>query len=62
MMMRRERMTDMGNRTFEEIADAQGWNVDSEYEVLREFVRNSGLDKALAVYAEWVAEEENGEG
>ena len=52
----------MGNRTFEEIADAQGWNVDSEYEVLREFVRNSGLDKALAVYAEWVAEEENGEG
>jgi hypothetical protein len=46
-------------RSFEEIAEEQGWNDASKVAVLLEYVANQGSEDALADHAETVAQREN---
>jgi hypothetical protein len=47
-------------RPFEEIAEAQGWSIETQLDVLRDYVSNQQSEDALSDYAETVAETENG--
>jgi hypothetical protein len=44
---------------FDEIADQQGWNLDSMISVLRGFISQDGASDRLNEYAQSVADEEN---
>jgi hypothetical protein len=46
-------------RSFEEIAEAQGWNAETQLDVLRQYVSNQQDEAALSDFAEGVAEREN---
>jgi hypothetical protein len=46
-------------RSFEDIAEAQGWNTDTQLQVLRQYISNQQDEAALSDYAEGVAEREN---
>jgi hypothetical protein len=46
-------------RTFEEIAEAQGWDNDSQLYLLRQYVANQGDEAALSGFAEDAAQQEN---
>jgi hypothetical protein len=49
------------DKTFDDIAAAQGWNSDSRETVLRSFIdRNPRTDETLAQFAQAIADEENG--
>jgi hypothetical protein len=46
-------------REFEEIAEAQGWNENTQLELLRQYISNQQDDAALSDFAEDIALEEN---
>jgi hypothetical protein len=45
-------------RSFEEIAAAQGWTIETQLDVLRTYVLNQHSEDALSDYAEEVAARE----
>jgi len=49
----------MSAPTFEEVTEAQGWNLDSIESILRQFITSIGQDDALVVFAQAIANEEN---
>ena len=46
-------------KTFEQYSAAQGWNKDSEHQVLLDFISKHNLDKKLATTAQEYADIEN---
>ena len=46
-------------RTFEEIAEAQGWDVDTQLDLLKQYIANQEDDAGLSAFAEDTATQEN---
>jgi hypothetical protein len=46
-------------RTFEQIAEAQGWDEYQQLDLLRQYVANQNDEEALSAFAEHAAAEEN---
>lgn len=49
----------MPYRSFEEIAEEQGWDVAQQLDLLRQYIANQDDEAALSEFAERLAAEEN---